>query len=98
MSRKRLNLILGVVVLGVLVYWLYPFMAGGPNMKAFCRTLQVGMTQQDVERAVADAGFRLSLGMQPKSFVHDPRAFGRFICEVDFDGNRLASAEYFVND
>jgi hypothetical protein len=59
MSRKRLNLILGVAVLGVLIYWLYPFIAGGPNMKAFCQTLQVNMTRQDVQRAAANGGFRL---------------------------------------
>ena len=98
MLRKRLNLVLGVVVMGALVYWLYPFIAGGSNMKAFCRTFQVGMTLQNVERAVADAGFRLSLAKERKGFVHDPRAFCRFVCEVNFDGHRLASAEYFVND
>jgi hypothetical protein len=73
-------------------------MAGGSNMHAFCQTLQPGMTKQVVERAVADAGFRLSLGKERKGFVHDPRAFGRFICEVNFDGDRLTSKEYFVND
>jgi hypothetical protein len=98
MSRKRLNLILGVVVLAALAYWFYPFVVGGPNMKAFCGTLKVTMTREDVERAVSDEGFRLSLGKERKGFVHDPRAFGRFICEVNFEGDRLVSAEYFVND
>ena len=98
MPRKHLNVLLGVLLLAALVYWLYPFLAGGRNMQAFCQKLQVNQSRQDVERAVDVGGLRLTLGKDRNGVVHDPRAFGRFICEVKFEGDHLVSAQYFLND
>src|SRR5262245_36690020 len=97
-SRKRLNTVLGLILLAGLVYWLYPFIAGERNMRAFCGGLSFGLSQQDVEKAASDAGYRLTMGKEQSGFVHDQRAFGRFICEVKFADGRLTSARYFNND
>lgn len=98
MSRKRLNTILGLALLAGLAYGLYPFVAGGRNMRGFCEGLQPNATRHAVERAVADKGFRLRIGEDQKGFVHDTRAFGRYLCEVEFDGDRLVTATYILND
>jgi len=98
MSRRSLNTILGLALLAALAYWLYPFLAGGSNMQSFCDKLRANAPRSEVERAVADAGFRLTIGEDQNGFVHDPRAFGRYICDVEFEGNRLVSARYFLND
>lgn len=98
MSRKKLHTILGLLLLAGLVYWLYPFVMGQQNMKSFCSGLPMGASQQCVEEAVSNERFRLAVGKDQSGFVHDPRAFGRFICEVKFTDGRMASAEYFLND
>jgi hypothetical protein len=97
-ERKKMNTILGLLLLAGLVYWLYPFVMGSRNMQAFCSGLSVGTPQQIVETSIADEGFRLTTIKDRPAFVHDPRAFGRFVCEVRFADGRLTSARYFLND
>jgi hypothetical protein len=97
-ERRKMNTIFGLLLLAGLAYWLYPFVMGQGKMQAFCSSLPVGTPRQSIETAVADEGLRLTTGKDDSGFVHDPRAFGRFICEVRFANGRLASAEYFLND
>jgi hypothetical protein len=33
-----------------------------------------------------------------RAFIHDSASFGRFICEVQFNQERLVSARYLDND
>lgn len=98
MSRKRINAAFGILFLAGIVYWLYPFVLGERQMQEFCRSLMIGSARKDVEAAVEGKSLNIVIGKEQIGYVHDTRAFGRFICEVRFVDDRLVSAEYFLND
>ncbi|MCU0754657.1 MAG: hypothetical protein MUE46_05980 [Xanthomonadales bacterium] len=98
MLRKRLNAAFGILFIAGIVYWLYPFVLGERQMQEFCRSLSIGSSRETVEAAVEGNRLRVSIGKEHIGYIHDPRAFGRFICEVRFVDDRLVSARYFLND
>lgn len=98
MRTKRIGLVLGLLLLAGLGYMMWPFIVGGGQMEAFCNSLKSGATIDVVKKAVSDRGYRIALGKEPQGFIHDPRSFGRFICEVHFEGGHLNSATYIYND
>lgn len=93
-----MNAAIGILILAGIAYWLYPFVLGERQMQEFCRSLSIGSSRKAVEAAVEGERLRVYIGKEQIGYVHDPRAFGRFVCEVRFVDNRLVSAEYFLND
>ena len=99
-KRKSLTVILGALLLGVLLYVaVWPFVVGGSNMQAFCRSLAKDVLISRLRDIVQHSGYRMtSPDKAGRAFIHDPRSFGRFICEVQFKEERLTSARYQLND
>lgn len=98
-KRKTLSIIAGTLMAGALLYFaVWPFVGGG-TMQAFCRSLVQGTLTSGVSAAVRHARYRMSpTDKQGLAFIHDPRSYGRFICEVQFREDRLVSAQYQQND
>jgi len=99
-KRKTLSLIVGALLLGALFYFaVWPFVVGGSNMQAFCRSLAKDTLISRVRDIVQQTRYRMSPpDKEGRAFIHDPRSFGRFICEVHFKDERLVSARYQQND
>jgi hypothetical protein len=101
MSRKKtIYSILGIVLLGAIFYLgVWPFIVGGSHMETFCRSLTVGIPTAELDKLVADKGYRLTaMPKEQRAIVHDSRSMGRFLCEVEFRDGRLAAAKYTYND
>lgn len=99
-KRKMLSVIVGVLLLGALVYFaVWPFVVGSSNMQAFCRSLAMDTLISGVRDMVRQTRYRMSPpDKEGRAFIHDPRSFGRFICEVQFKEERLLSVRYRQND
>ncbi len=99
-KRKTLSVIMGALFLGALFYFaVWPFVVGGSNMQAFCRSLAKDTLLPKVRDIVQQTRYRMSsTDKEGRAFIHDPRSFGRFICEVQFKDERLISARYQHND
>ena len=99
-KRKTLSMIVGALLLGALFYFaVWPFVVGGSNMQAFCRSLANGTLISGVRDIVQQSRYRMSPpDKEGRAFIHEPRSFGRFICEVQFKEERLMSARYQHND
>jgi hypothetical protein len=101
MTKRRVLVVLaGSLFLGALLYVaVWPFVVGGSNMQAFCRALTKDATISQVRDIVQQNGYRMTPPDKVgRIFIHDPRSFGRFICDAQFKDGRLVSARYSQND
>ena len=99
-KRNRVWLILGAALLaGVLYVALWPFLVGGGNMQSFCESLTKDTPLGQVNSTAKQNGYRMALpDKDGRALIHEPRSFGRYICEVQFSEERLISARYQYND
>lgn len=68
-------------------------------MRALCKSLATDMPISQVRDIVQRNQCRIaSPDRTGRALIHDPRSFGRFICEVEFKDERVASARYRQND
>lgn len=99
---KRKNLIAGIgglLLVGVVYFAVWPFIAGGRDMQAWCEAQSPGATLVEVQDSVRRQGYRItSPDKDGRALIHDPRTFGRFLCAAQFAGERLVSATYQGND
>ena len=77
---------------------IWPFIVGPGQMKHFCAALPVGASVGQVRAEATKRGYRVSSPIEGSAFVHDPKTFGRFTCNVQFGPNGLVSALYHYND
>jgi hypothetical protein len=95
--RKRLNTVVGLVLLVMLAYLLWPFVVGRKQMQQFCASLPAGASLSQVQGLANARGYRVSSLIDNEAFVHDPRSMGRFNCALHFGSKGLASAPYADN-
>ncbi len=68
-------------------------------METLCRSLAKDILLSQVRDRVQQNGYRMTPPDQAgHAYIHDPRSFGRFVCEVQFKEEHLASARYQLND
>lgn len=98
--RKAIFGFLGIALLSAFFYiGLWPFIVGGSRMESFCNSLSNGLSAAEVANLAAQKGYRLSRSSkEQRAFVHEPRSMGRFLCDLEFREERLAAAEYVLND
>lgn len=96
--RKRIGVVLGLLLLAGLGWVVWPFIVGPGQMQGFCNSLAVSSSVTQVQAQAAQQGYRVSALIDGRAFVHDPRSFGRFTCDVQFGPNGLVSAVYLLND
>jgi len=97
--RKRIRIILGLLLLaglGWMVVW--PFIVGPGQMQGFCSSLALGTSVAQVQAQAAQHGYRVSSLIEGRAFVHEPRSFGRFTCDLQFGPDGLVSSVYSFND
>ena len=100
-NNKQAKIWIGsLLLLGLLIYVIWPFIVGGGQMSNFCKALGLGIgaTQSDVQQLVNERGYKLYVNEQGAGIISDPRSMGRFICETQFSQGRLTSAHYRYND
>ena len=96
--RKRIVMILGVLLLAGLGWLFWPFVAGPGQMQEFCGSLAAGTPLEQVQVEAAQHGYRMSPLQEGRAYVHDPGAFGRFTCTLQFGTAGLVSSVYALND
>lgn len=96
--RRLLNIIGGYLLLGFIGYTVWPFLAGPGQMSSFCQTLTMGSSLDEIQKKVANHGYRLRIDEKGAGPIVDMRSMGRFICHVEFSQGRLTSARYLHND
>ena len=99
-KRKGTWLIVGAAILGGLFYVaVWPFIVGGNNMQSFCQSLAKDTSLVQVRYITNQNGYRMTPpDKDGRVLIHESRSFGRFICEVQFQEERLMSARYQFND
>lgn len=96
--RKRISVVLGLLLLAGLGWVVWPFIASPGQMQSFCSSLAVGTSVAQVQAQAAQQGYRVSSLAEGRAFVHEPRSFGRFTCDLRFGPNGLVSSVYSFND
>ena len=96
--RNRIGVVLGMMLLAGLGWVVWPFIVGPGQMQSFCSALAVGTSVAQVQAQAAQHGYRVSSLIEGRAFVHEPRSFGRFTCDVQFGPNGLVSSVYSFND
>ena len=96
--RQRLGIVLGLLLLVGLGWLFWPFVAGTGQMRSFCGSLAAGSSLTQVQALAAQHGYRVSPLIEGHAFVHDPRSFGRFTCDVQFGPDGLVSSSFSYND
>lgn len=99
-KTKTILSFLGIALLGAIFYLgVWPFIVGDSHMETFCRSLTAGLSAADLDKLVAEEGYRLTaIPIEQRAIVHDSRSMGRFVCDVEFRGGRLTTARYSYND
>ena len=95
--RKRI-VVLGLLLLAGLGWIVWPFIVGPGQMQNFCSSLTAGSSVAQIQTQAAQHGYRVSSPIEGRAFVHEPRSFGRFTCDVQFGSNGLVSSAYSFND
>ena len=101
MTRRLIINILGVIILFALGYVIYPFIVGGSKMEEFCSSVSPGVTKTELVNHAAAARYSTKeseINGSEMVLVIDSRAMGRYICEVTFDANLVATSKYVFND
>lgn len=96
--RKRIGVVIGVLLLAGLGGIVWPFMVGPGRMQSFCSSLAAGAPLAQIRVQAAQHGYRVSSPVEGRAFVHEPRSFGRFTCDLQFGSDGLASSVYLFND
>jgi hypothetical protein len=96
--RKRINTILGLVLLLGLGFVFLPFVRGRGEMQKFCSSLQPGTNLSQVQAQAAARGYRVTEPVEGRAFVHEIRSFGRFNCDLRFGSDGLSSSAYTDNN
>lgn len=89
--RKRIGVVFGLLLLAGLGWVVWPFIAGTGQMQSFCSSLAVGTSVEQVQAQAAEHGYRVSSLIEGRAFVHEPRSFGRFTCDLRFESDGLVS-------
>jgi len=92
--------VLAIAIFGVIFcVGIWPFIVGGSRMESFCSGLPLGPSIFEVTSLAAQKGYGLGpLSKDQRTFVHESRSMGRFLCDLEFPEERLASAKYVFND
>ena len=99
-KRKRISLIVAAAVIAGLFYVaVWPFIVGGSKMQAFCQSLITDMPFAQVRDLAERNGYRCTAPIRDgRVLIHESRSFGRFVCDAQFNEERLVSARYQSND
>ena len=90
--------LVGLVILGVFGFVVYPFIVGDENMESFCKTIQVGeLTDVVFARAKESGHSSRVLEEQDKALIIDSSAMGRYICEVSVSDDKVIGTKYVPN-
>lgn len=95
--RKRINTVLGLLLLGGLGYMFWPFVVGRGQMQTFCASLPNGASLAQVQELVSARSYRVSSLIDGHAFVYDTRSMARFNCALQFGSKGLVSAPYADN-
>lgn len=96
--RKRFGIVLGPLLLTGLGWVVWPFMTSPGQMQSFCSSLAAGTSVAQVQAQARQHGYRVSSLVEGRAFVHEPRSFGRFACDVQFGADVLVSSVHSLND
>lgn len=75
-----------------IIWIILSFYLSKSQTEQFCHSLQLGMTQDKIEKYSLEEGFVFS---KIGSFIHKKEARGRFVCSVEFDKNKTLTKRSF---
>jgi hypothetical protein len=90
--------LVGLVILGIFGFVVYPFVVGNENMESFCTTIQAGELTDVVFTRAKESGYSSRvLEEQNKVLIIDSGAMGRYICEVSLSDDKVIGTKYVPN-
>jgi hypothetical protein len=90
--------LVGLVILGLFGFAIYPFIVGDENMESFCKTIEAGELTDVVFSRAKESGYSSRvLEDQNKVLIIDSSAMGRYICEVSLSDDKVTGAMYVPN-
>ena len=95
--RRRLNTLVGLLILGGLAWLYHPLLTGESRVRAFCESLTPGSSLGEVRAAARKLDFGITEHADD-ALIHEASSFGRFICQVKFHDGKLLTSVYVHND
>ena len=90
--------IIGLLILGVIGYTVYPLFTGSESMKTFCETVQAGESKEDVLARALKSGYTSrEMEAHGQILLIDSSAMGRYICEVTILNSKVTGAKTIFN-
>jgi hypothetical protein len=93
-----LNLVGGLVLLGILLYFLSNFAAADHRVRDLCSKITVGMTIGDLNKYVERVGLAPPASFSGTSFVVEKKTFGRYGCRIEASDGVVRSSKYDVSN
>ena len=67
-------------------------------MQEFCGGLKPGLTKEALEATLHTKGLKLAMSDPNRGVIHEPKSYGRFLCEISLENNQISAAKYRGND
>lgn len=98
LSRKLNGVVLiALFAAGILIaFW--PYYTASGEMQGFCQGLASGTPIVSIKSAATAHGYEVVTFASGRTFVDDPRSFGRLRCGLTLNANGQLSAKAFDGD
>lgn len=97
-ARRRLNSIGGILLLGGLIWLIYPYFTAEKRIRQVCGLIKPGMSYDDIDRISRDHGMNLPSRNRPRTYIVETRTFGRHGCAIDMREGRATTVSYNYAD
>lgn len=93
-ARRRLNILFGLM-LGVFLLCIFaPFLFAPVELWWFCRSIPMGISEEQIQAAATDAGFRMSPIQGDVAHIYDFASLGRFSCVLRVNNHTITDTVF----
>ena len=92
--RAAMNVVAGLVLLGIGAYYVTNFATANSRVKRECTKINAGMSVADLNAYAASMGLGPPARANGTSFVVESKTFGRYGCRVEAADGVVKSAKF----
>jgi hypothetical protein len=92
--RKIFNWIGGLLILGALAYYVYPYAGAENRVHKLCSEIRPGMTEPQLRAWADSSGLSAPRGAGSVRYVAEVKTFGRYGCRVEVADGVVKNSRY----
>ena len=96
--RGAINILGGLLLLGVVIYYVSNFVTADTRVRNLCSKVTVGMTTDNLNAYAGRVGLGPPARSSGTSFLVESKTFGRYGCRVEATDGVIRSAKYDVSN